>query len=126
MTEKSCRYLRILILFNLLSIFCIVPTIAEKSNDYCAPWVTKTTTNSATINWRGESDGTGLIDYATSSYFNKHHGFEKKIASSIAAQYQHVPLNRPYFRFWQSFYSKDYGINCRQLPAIEKAFFDIH
>jgi len=93
MTEKSCRYLRILILFNLLSIFCIVPTIAEKSNDYCAPWVTKTTTNSATINWRGESDGTGLVDYATSSYLSKHHRFEKEIASSIAAQYQHVPLN---------------------------------
>ena len=93
MAEKSCKYLRVLILLNLLIIFCIFPIIAEKSNDYCAPWVTKTTTNSATINWRGENDGTGLIDYATSSYFNKHHRFEKKIASSIAAQYQHAPLN---------------------------------
>jgi len=93
MAEKSCKYLRVLILLNLLIIFCIFPIIAEKSNDYCAPWVTKTTTNSATINWRGENDGTGLIDYATSSYFNTHHRFEKEIASSIAAQYQHAPLN---------------------------------
>jgi hypothetical protein len=31
------------------------------------------------------------------------------------------PLNMPCFRFWQSPYSKDYGINYRQLPAIEKA-----
>jgi len=30
-------------------------------------------------------------------------------------------LNRPYFRFWQSSYSIHYGINYRQLPAIEKA-----
>ena len=92
MTEKSYRYLRVLILLNFLSFFCIVPTIAETSNDYWAPWVTKTTTNSATINWRGESDGSGLIDYATSSYFNQHHRFEKKIASQTTAQYQHVPL----------------------------------
>jgi hypothetical protein len=92
MTEKSYRYLRVLILLNFLSLFCIIPTIAETSTDYWAPWVTKTTTNSATINWRGESDGLGSIDYATSSYFNKHHRFEKKISTSIATQYQHVPL----------------------------------
>jgi hypothetical protein len=48
MTEKSCRDLRALIL---LSIFCIVPAIAQTSSDYWAPWVTETTLNSATINW---------------------------------------------------------------------------
>jgi hypothetical protein len=89
MTEKSCSYLRVLIL---LCVFFIVPTIAETSNDYWAPWVTKTTTNSATINWRGENNGSGLIEYATSSYFNQHHSFENTISSQIAAQYQHVPL----------------------------------
>jgi hypothetical protein len=52
----------------------------------------KTTTNSATINWHGESSGTGSIDYATSSYFSQHHSFEKTASSQIAAQYQHVLL----------------------------------
>jgi phosphodiesterase/alkaline phosphatase D-like protein len=93
MNEKSCRHLRILILLNFLVLFCIVPTIAEESNVYWAPWVTKTTTDSATINWRGESHGSGSIDYATSSYFDQHHSFEKTIASHITAPYQHVELD---------------------------------
>ena len=89
MIEKSCGYLCVLIL---LCVFCIVPAIAETPTDYWAPWVTKTTTNSAAINWRGESNGSGSIDYATSSYFNRHHSFEKTISSQTAAQYQHVQL----------------------------------
>ena len=64
----------------------------QTSDSYWAPWVTKTTTNSATINWRGQNDGSGLIDYATSSYFNRHHHFEKTIASSVKVPYQHVRL----------------------------------
>jgi hypothetical protein len=92
MTEKSSRYLRVLILLNLLSLFCIVPTIAQTSNVYWAPWVTKTTTDSAIINWRGESIGSGSIDYATSRYYNQHHRFEKTKASHITGQYQHVHL----------------------------------
>ena len=31
-------------------------------------------------------------------------------------------LNRPYFCFWQSPHSIHYGINYRQLPAIEKGY----
>jgi acid phosphatase type 7 len=89
MTEKSCRHLRVLIL---LCVFCIVPAIVEASNDYWAPWVTQTTTNSTTINWRGETNGNGSIDYATSSYFNQYHSFENTISSQVAAQYQHVQL----------------------------------
>ena len=76
----------------LFCLFCIVPTIAETAVDYWAPWVTKLTTNSATINWRGESDGSGSIDYATSSYYNEHTSFEKTIASQTTARYQHVQL----------------------------------
>ncbi|MCX6676305.1 MAG: hypothetical protein NTW84_07805, partial [Methanothrix sp.] len=58
-TEKFCSYLRVLKLLNFLGFFCIVPIIAEMSTDYWALWVTKTTTNSATINWRGGRDGLG-------------------------------------------------------------------
>jgi acid phosphatase type 7 len=91
-TEKSCRYLRILALLNILIIFCIVPAIAETSGNYWAPWVTKTTTNSTTINWRSEDNESGKIDYATTSYFYKHHSFKKTISAQTVAQYQHVQL----------------------------------
>ncbi|MCX5902308.1 MAG: fibronectin type III domain-containing protein, partial [Proteobacteria bacterium] len=84
----QCRYLPALILFCL---FCSVPAIAD-TGDYWAPWVTKTTTNSATINWRGESDGLGEIDYATSSYYNEHQNFDKTTASQTTGAYQHVQL----------------------------------
>ena len=89
MAEKSCRHLLVLIL---LVFFCVVPAIAQTSNDYWAPWVTKTTTNSTTINWRSETNESGEIYYATTSYFNHHHRFENRILIHTAAQYQHVQL----------------------------------
>jgi acid phosphatase type 7 len=113
MAEKVCRHLQVLILLLFLSFFCIVPTVAletldhhsyektkqkelrevpETPDGYWAPWVTKTTTNSATINWRGEPDGSGVIEYATSSYFNQYQKFDKTISSNATAQYQHVLL----------------------------------
>ena len=52
LSVKPCRYLLVAMIFFCL--FWIVPAIAEASGDYWAPWVTKTTTNSATINWQGE------------------------------------------------------------------------
>ena len=76
----------------LLSVVCIVPTIAQTSNDNWAPWVTKTTTNSATINWRTETNQSGEIYYATTSYFHHHHSFKNKTDIHAAAQYQHVQL----------------------------------
>ena len=82
MAEKSCRHLLVLIL---LVLFCIVPAIAETSNVYWAPEVTKTTTNSSTINWRGENNGSGFVYYAMSSYFNQHHSFENTVSTQIAA-----------------------------------------
>lgn len=89
LSVKPCRYLLALILFCL---FCIVPAIADAGVDYWAPCVTKTTTNSATTNWRGDTDGLGSIDYATSSYYNVHQSFEKTIASQTMKTYQHVQL----------------------------------
>ncbi|MCX5810021.1 MAG: hypothetical protein NTX36_11740 [Proteobacteria bacterium] len=49
---KPCRYLLALILFCL---FFIVPAIAVEAVDYWSPWVTKLSTNYATINWHGAS-----------------------------------------------------------------------
>lgn len=89
MTKKSCRYSCILIL---LCVFCIFPVIAEASNDYWAPWVTNTTTTTATINWRSETNQSGYIYLAASSYFNRHHSFENVTPAQTAVQYQHVHL----------------------------------
>ena len=87
--KKASRYMTVLVFF---CFFCIAPAMAETADDYWSPWVTKTTINSATINWRGQSNGSGIIEYAKSSYYLKHHRFERKIASRKMAQYQHVRL----------------------------------
>jgi hypothetical protein len=61
--------------------------------DYWAPWVTRTTKHSATINWKGASDGTGSVDYARSGYYEKHQRFEKTVVSGTVGVYQHVNLS---------------------------------
>ena len=68
------------------------PTIANTSDIYRSPWVTNTNTTSATINWRGESDGSGSIDYATSIYYAQHQSFDKRITSQEIASYQHLEI----------------------------------
>lgn len=88
-TEKAGRYL----LASIICCgFCVVPAIAEASTNYWAPWATKTTTNSATINWRGESNGVGQVDYATADYYNQYHSFNNTVDAQTPAQHQHVQL----------------------------------
>jgi len=89
MTERLLRFLRLLVLLSL----CILPVIAQSSDDYWPPWVTQTTTNSATINWRGEANGTGSIDYARAVYFDKNNRYEKTISTLKEATYQHVLIS---------------------------------
>lgn len=89
MAKKSSRYLSVLML---LCIICSGAAVA-KTDVYWAPWVTNTTTNSATINWHGAADESGSVEYATSSYYDQHHNFDKTIEYSKAkAQYRHVWL----------------------------------
>jgi len=83
------RYLPVLVLFCLC---LIVPAVADAGGDYWAPWVTKTTTTSATINWQGETDGSGSIDYATANYYKEHNGFNKTVTAPTNSTFQHVPL----------------------------------
>lgn len=64
----------------------------DGAGDYWAPWVTKTTTRSATVNWHGESAGTGVVEYATSAYYEKYSGFNKRAKAKAAGAYQHVKL----------------------------------
>jgi len=86
---KLCGYFLTLMIF---CFFCLLPVSGVGATDYWAPWVTKLSTNSATINWRGTSTASGSIDYATSSYYDEHHSFDKTISSTTTAQYQHVQI----------------------------------
>jgi PKD repeat protein len=92
MTEKHCSFLIVLLLLLLFCLFCIIPAIADTNTEYWAPWVTNTNTTSATINWHGENDGAGSIDYATSDYYNQHQSFEDTVTSGVTGAYQHVQL----------------------------------
>ena len=86
-------YFRYLLVLMLICIFCIVPVIAQTSSDNWAPWVTKTNTNSATINWQTDNNESGIIYYDTSKYFSQHHSFRKSKLIHTAAPYQHVQLS---------------------------------
>lgn len=87
------RLTRYWLLLLLVCPLCFVPALADTGADYWAPWVTKTTTNSATINWRDPSAGAGSIDYATSSYFNANQSFNQTTSALTAGTYHHEPLN---------------------------------
>ena len=75
-----------------IRLFCAVPAIGASAADYWSPWVTQLTTVSATINWRGADSGTGSVEYATSTYYDKHKSFDKSTKSSATGSYQHVSL----------------------------------
>jgi len=91
LSAKQCGYLLALIF---LCLFGVMPAIAGVDKVvYWAPWVTKTTINSATINWHGAINAAGEIEYATTSYYNAHdHKFEKTAESRTTGAYQHVKL----------------------------------
>jgi acid phosphatase type 7 len=69
-----------------------LPPSPDAVGAYWAPWVTKTTTRSATLNWHGEADGAGTVEYATAGYYSKHQRFNKTASSSTPGAYQHVKL----------------------------------
>jgi hypothetical protein len=90
MNRNLCWYVLVLML---LSLFCSIPVFAAESReDYWAPWVTKTTTSGATINWEQEPVGAGTIEYATADYYSRNHKFDRKITDSSVSPYHHVSL----------------------------------
>ena len=89
LSVSPCSYVPALLLFCLC---CFLPAFAAAEGDYWTPWVTKTTTDSATINWRGASEATGSVEYATEAYYNLHKKFNKTATSQTNASYQHVQL----------------------------------
>jgi len=88
LSVKFSTYLPVLLLFCL---FLAGPAIAD-GTDYWAPYVTKLSTTSATVNWRGADEAAGSVEYATSSYYEEHHSFQEKVESQETGAYQHVAL----------------------------------
>ncbi len=92
LSAKPCGYLLALIFFCL---FFIIPVIAEAQPEavvYWAPWVTKTTTTSATVNWYGSNSTAGNIEYDTSSYYIANGSFRHTKINETTVAYQHVQL----------------------------------
>ncbi len=86
---KTRVYLLVLILFFLAF---LTPVAVHAQVDYWAPWVTNTTTTSATVNWRGADAASGSVEYATSAYYNEYHSFQNTITSTVTGAHQHVAL----------------------------------
>jgi len=79
------------LMLMLFYVFSVGPAIAEDTG-YWAPWITKLTTTSATVNWRGTDSATGSVEYATSAYYDAHQSFDTTATSQATGAYQHVLL----------------------------------
>ncbi len=86
------------LLTAVLSIFGCQKEIEEipsySYSDYWSPWVTKTTTDNATINWRGRSDASGVVHYDNTDYYTTNHEFRYSISTTNDDRYQHVKIDR--------------------------------
>jgi acid phosphatase type 7 len=89
MTVKPCCIVWALILLGML---CIVPVLADTWENNWAPWVTKTTTTDATINWRQDTNGTGTVAYATTEFYNQNHRLDSTVPDTSVTPYHHVLL----------------------------------
>ena len=76
----------------LLCMLCIVPVLADTWENNWAPWVTKTTTTNATINWRQDTNGTGTVAYARTEFYNQNHRFDSLVSDTSATPYHHILL----------------------------------
>ena len=89
MTVKPCCIVWALILLVML---CIVPVLAETWENNWTPWVTKTTTTDATINWRQDTNGTATVAYATTESYTLNHRLESTVSDTSVTPYHHVQL----------------------------------
>ena len=88
---RATRFITVAILLLLFSVAPAIKVAAQTIS--WSPYVTKLTTTSAAINWRGGDQATGTVEYATATYYNTYQRFEKTIASpNPSGAYQHVPL----------------------------------
>ena len=89
MTVKPCHILGVILLFSMI---CIGPVLADTWENNWTPWVTKTTTTTATINWRQDVNGAGSIAYTkTGDYLRTGH-FDTTVTDTSATPYHHFLL----------------------------------
>ena len=92
MNGKAGKYLLVALL---VCIICVVPALASHWETYWPPWVTKTNTTSATINWRQGNDypkDYGTLKYANESYYNQYQSFDKKVKYLEESKYHNIEL----------------------------------
>ncbi|MGC9444750.1 MAG: Ig-like domain-containing protein [Candidatus Methanospirareceae archaeon] len=57
------------------------------------PYVTNTTTTSATINWKTENATTGTVTYANESYYAQYEDYDRAVDAGEEKQLYHLTLN---------------------------------
>ena len=87
MTMKPCCIVLALILLGML---CTVPALAATWENNWAPWVTKTTTTDAMINWRQDTNGTATVSYGTTESYARNHRLDSTVTDTSATPYHHV------------------------------------
>ncbi|MEI7649698.1 MAG: hypothetical protein WCJ47_08345, partial [Methanomicrobiales archaeon] len=78
---------RILGTFFLLGMISIAPVLADTWENNWAPWVTNTTTTSANINWRQDTDGNGSIAYAKTGDYARTGRLDTTVTDMSATPY---------------------------------------
>jgi len=56
------------------------------------PYITGTTTDSSIINWKNENATTGVVNYATETYYQEHGGYDRTITETESKQLHHVAI----------------------------------
>jgi len=88
MVKPCCKVLALI----LLGVLCVVPVLADTWENNWAPWVTKTTTTDATINWRQETNGTATVAYAPTGSYALNNRLDSTVTDTSATPYHHVLL----------------------------------
>jgi len=89
MKVKPCRIFGTVLLLCMIG---IAPVLADTWENNWAPWVTNTTTTSATINWRQDTIGTESIAYAKTDYYFRTGSFDTTVTTSSTTPYLHAQL----------------------------------
>lgn len=77
----------------IFGLFCIIPVVADTWEDYWSPWVTNTSTSSASINWRQATEDASIIAYANESYYSQYKSFDKILLVQNVSNFYHVLLS---------------------------------
>jgi hypothetical protein len=81
-------------MFWVLILLCLlcVPVLADTWEYNWAPWVTRTTTTDATINWRQDTNGTATVAYAPTESYALNHWLDSMVTDTSATPYHHVRI----------------------------------